>query len=204
MKIMKKILACLTLMLGIVLPAAAGDSPVDLVRDTSRQVLDTLKQDNGKNTGKIRDQVEALVVPKFDFKRMTALALGKNWRVASPEQQNDLAVQFQTLLVRTYSSTMTRFKTAQVDVKPSANFSANGQEASVHSDITLPNSNDKKTVSVDYILYKTSQGWRVYNINVEGASLVTVYRNQFDADIRASGIDGLIKSLKDKNSGKGA
>ncbi|GGY29134.1 MlaC/ttg2D family ABC transporter substrate-binding protein [Paludibacterium paludis] len=202
---MKKLFTALFLMLGIALPAcAANDNPVDLVRDTSRQVLDILKQENGKNTAKIRDQVEALVLPKFDFRRMTALALGKNWRVASPDQQNEMTAQFQLLLIRTYSSTMTRFKNAQVDVKPSANIYNNGQEASVHSDIALPNSNDKKTVSVDYILYRTAQGWRVYNINVEGASLVTVYRNQFDADVRAHGIDGLIKSLKDKNGGKGA
>lgn len=189
---------------GIALPTWAGvtDSPVDMVRDTTRQVLELLKKEDGKNTAKVREQVENLVTPKFDFKRMTALALGRNWRQATSEQQDELVLQFQTLLTRTYASTMTRFKSAQVDVKPNAILNNEGQEATVHSDISFSNNGEKKPVSVDYSLYKTSQGWKVYNINVEGASLVTVYRNQFDTDIKNNGIDGLITSLKEKNTGK--
>ena len=89
-----------------------------MIKDASRQILDVLKQDNGKNTKQIRQQAETLAVPMFDFQRMTALAVGLGWRQASAEQRTQLTQQFQTLLVRTYSATMTRFKTAQVDVKP--------------------------------------------------------------------------------------
>jgi phospholipid transport system substrate-binding protein len=95
---------------------------------------------------------------------------------------------------------MTRYKNAQIDVKSNAEINNNGQEAVVHSLVTLPNSSDGKPVSVDYTLYKTGEGWRVYNVSVEGASLVTAYRSQFDSEVRSSGVDGLIKSLKDKNA----
>lgn len=196
---MKKLFTTLMLMLGLATPALAADSPVDVISNTSQNALDLLKKDNGKNTAQIRKQVEDLVVPQFDFIRMTALAVGKDWRGATPAQQTQLAEQFQTLLVRTYSSTMTRFKNAQIEVKPNAQLNNNGREAVVKSEVTLPGNGDKKNVMVDYTLYKGSQGWKIYNVSVEGASLVTIYRNQFGEEIRKNGVDGLIKQLKDKN-----
>ena len=206
--IMKKLLFTLISVLGLSLlaPASAfadisgNGSPTDFVQDNATQVLEMLKQDNGQNNRKIRDDIEKLVLPKFDFRRMTAYAVGKNWRSATSDQQTQLIKQFQTLLVRVYASTMTRYKTAQIKVTPNADFSNNDTEAVVHSKVTLPSSGgNQQPVSVDYALYKTSQGWRVYNISVEGASLVTAYRNQFDTEVRANGIDGLIKSLAEKN-----
>lgn len=198
---MKRLFIALAAFVGFSLAAAHAESsnPVDLVSDTSRQVLDLLKKDDGKNSRQVRAQVEALVVPKFDFKRMTALAVGRGWRDATPDQQAELSSQFQSLLTRTYASTMWRFKQAQIDVKPNAMLTPDGREATVRSEVLLPNSADKKPVSVDYILYRTPQGWRVYNVIVEGASLVTVYRNQFNEEIRKNGIDGLIKVLRTKN-----
>jgi phospholipid transport system substrate-binding protein len=199
---MKKLLFTLLSLLVLAMPtlARADVSPVDFVRDNSKQVLDVLKKDDGHNTRKIRDQVEAITLPKFDFKRMTALAVGKNWRTATPGQQDELANQFQTLLVRVYASTMTRYKNAQIEVKPNADMNSSGSEATVHTQVTLPNNNGQKPVAVDYTLYKTTQGWRVYNVSVEGASLVTAYRTQFDTEVRNTGVDGLIKLLKDKNA----
>lgn len=196
---MKKLFTTLMLMLGLASPALAADSPVDVISSTSQNALDLLKKDNGKNTAQIRKQVEELVIPQFDFIRMTALAVGKDWRGATPAQQTQLAEQFQTLLVRTYSSTMTRFKNAQIDVKPNAQLNNNGREAVVKSEVTLPGNGEKKNVMVDYTLYKGNQGWKIYNVSVEGASLVTIYRNQFGEEIRKNGVDGLIKLLKDKN-----
>ncbi|TDR70545.1 MlaC/ttg2D family ABC transporter substrate-binding protein [Paludibacterium purpuratum] len=200
---MKKLLFTLLSLLILATPvlARADASPVDFVRENSKQVLDVLKTENGRNTRKIRDQIETMVIPKFDFKRMTAFAVGKNWRVATPGQQDELTNQFQTLLIRVYASTMTRYRNAQIDVKPNAVLNNNGAEATVRTEVTLPNSgNSQKPISVDYTLYKTSQGWRVYNVSVEGASLVTAYRSQFDTEVRTNGVDGLIKSLKDKNA----
>ncbi|MEQ6292406.1 phospholipid-binding protein MlaC [Vogesella sp. GCM10023246] len=198
---MKKLLTSLMLLLGLAAPALAADEPVGLVQDTSQKALDILKKENGKNTRQVREQVESMVIPLIDFTRMTALAVGKDWRAANPAQQEQLATQFKTLLVRTYSSTMVRFKTAQIDVKPNAQFNNGGREAVVKSEVTLPGNADKKNVSIDYTLYKGNQGWKIFNVSVEGASLVTVYRTQFGEEIRKNGIDGLIKQLKDKNEG---
>jgi phospholipid transport system substrate-binding protein len=199
---MKKLLFILLPILAMVcaLPARADTAPVDFIRTNSKQVLDLLKKEDGHNTRKIRDQVEALVVPKFDFKRMTAYAVGKNWRIATPDQQNQLVDEFQGLLVRVYASTMTRYKNAIIDVKPNAVMNNSGTEAIVHTAVSVPSNGNQKPVSIDYTLYKTPQGWRVYNVSVEGASIVTAYRNQFDTEIRTNGVDGLIKSLKDKNA----
>ena len=202
---MKKLFTSLLLLLGLAAPAMAADEAVNLVQDTSQKALDILKKENGKNTRQIREQVENMVVPLIDFTRMTALAVGKDWRAATPAQQEQLSTQFKALLVRTYASTMIRFKTAQSDVKPAAQYNNGGREAVVKSEVTIPGNADKKNVSIDYTLYKGAQGWKIFNVSVEGASLVTVYRTQFGEEIRRNGIDGLIKQLKDKNdNGKSA
>ncbi|AXE29679.1 ABC transporter [Chromobacterium phragmitis] len=197
---MKKLFTLFCLMFGLSsAQALAADTPVDIIKDGSRQVLDILKQDNGKNTRQIRQQAETVAVPLFDFPRMTALAVGLGWRQASPEQRNELTQQFQTLLVRTYSATMTRFKTAQVNVQPNPVAAAGGKDVTVKSSVTLPGNGNP--VAVDYVMYKGDKGWKIYNVSVEGASLVTVYRNSFNEEIRKNGVDGLIKLLQDKNAG---
>ncbi|OBU84503.1 MlaC/ttg2D family ABC transporter substrate-binding protein [Chromobacterium subtsugae] len=197
---MKKLftLFCLIVGLSSTQAIAAADSPVEIIKDGSRQVLDILKQDNGKNTKQVRQQAEAAAVPLFDFPRMTALAVGLGWRQATPEQRTQLTQQFQTLLVRTYSTTMTRFKAAQVDVKANPALSANGRDTTVKTSVTLPG--NANPVSVDYVMYKGDKGWKIYNVSVEGASLVTVYRNSFNEEIQKTGVNGLIKLLQDKNA----
>ena len=196
---MKKLFCSLLLLLGLAAPALAEAGPVELIEDTSQKALDILKKDNGKNSKQIREQVEDMVMPLIDFTRMTALAVGKDWRGATPAQQQLLAAEFKSLLVRTYSATMTRFKSAQINVQPNPLLNNGGREAVVKSEVSLPSSGDKKNVNVDYTLYKGKDGWKIYNVSVEGASLVTVYRNQFGEEIRKSGIDGLIRQLKEKN-----
>jgi phospholipid transport system substrate-binding protein len=191
------------LLAGLASPVLAAE-PVELVRDTTHQVLETLRKDNGSNTRAVRAQVEELVIPKFDFKRMTALAVGLGWRQADAAQQAELAKQFQSLLVRSYASTMNRFKNAKVEVSPNAVLANDGREATVKSQVTLnttASSGNNQPVSVDYTFYKTGQGWKVYNVTVEGASLITAYRNSFGEEIRKGGVDGLIKALKAKNAG---
>jgi phospholipid transport system substrate-binding protein len=192
------------LLIGLAAPAlAANESLVEMVRDTSRQVLDILRKDDGSNTAKVRQQVETLVVPKFDFKRMTALAVGLGWRQADAGQQAELTHQFQSLLVRSYATTMNRFKHAQVNVNPNPVMANDGREAIVKSQVSLDNASSNgntQPVPVDYTFYKTAQGWKVYNVTVEGASLITAYRNNFTDEIRKGGVDGLIKALKTKNA----
>lgn len=198
------LLKCL-LLIGLAAPAMAqGDTPVEVVRDTSRQVLDTLRKENANNSIKVREQVEALVLPKFDFKRMTALAVGMGWRQADPTQQTALTEQFQSLLVRSYTTTMTRFKNAQVEINPNPIYTSDGHEAVVKSQVSLAGANsssgNSQPVAIDYTFYKTTQGWKVFNVTVEGASLITAYRNNFSEEIRKGGVDGLIKTLKAKNA----
>ena len=197
---MKKLFACFTLLFGLLTPAFANDNaPLDMIRDTSRQALELLRKDDGKNTARIREQLIAMVTPRFDFQRMTALAVGKDWRSATPAQKQQLAKEFETLLVGTYSSTMTRFKNAQITIKPAVQLNNDGREAVVKSEITLPGSAEKKPVNVDYTLYKSGNDWRIFNVTVEGGSLVTIYRNQFGEQVRKGGIDSLIQSLQNKN-----
>lgn len=198
---MKKLFTAFFALL-IAATAVAANTPTDTISEGSAKLLNIIKQDNGKNTAQIRQQMENAAIPMFDFQRMTALAVGRGWRTATPAQQTALTQEFKTLLVRTYAGTMMRFKNAQVDVKPNPVMANNGREATVKSVINP--GNGKKPVAVDYSLYKSNQGWKMFNVIVEGASLVTVYRNQFNDEISKTGVDGLIKLLKDKNAAPSA
>ncbi len=198
---LKRLLSCVLtlscLALAPIAAQAAADAPDALIRSTSKQILDLLRKDDGKNIRQLRSDIEAIAIPRFDFKRMTALAVGRGWKEATQPQQDALQVQFQNLLVRTYTSTMHRFRNAQVTINGSPVISSDGNEATVRSEIST--GDGSKPVQVDYTLYKGSTGWKIYNVSVEGASLVTVYRSNFMDILRKNGVDGLIQSLKEKN-----
>ncbi|MBY0346062.1 MAG: ABC transporter substrate-binding protein [Neisseriaceae bacterium] len=189
---MKKYLfTVLTFFAGLVY----ADTPVQFIQNNAKQGTEILN--SNKSAEQIRTEIERLVLPKFDFTRMTALAVGKPWQNATPAQKTALSTEFQTLLVRTYSSGMLRYKGSTVNVNQEANISNNNKEASVKSTIIFK---DGKTATADYNLYQSGNSWKIYNIYLEGASLVTIYRNQFAEEIRKGGIDGLISALKEKNS----
>lgn len=200
---MKKswIQALLIGLLSINIATAAPSDAVDQIKTNVKNVLTILKKDNGKNTAQVRTEAERYALPFFDFQRMTALAVGKEWRNATPEQQAALTTEFQNLLIRVYSGNMIAFKTATVNVQDKPIVNNNGREIVVQSIVVMPDA--QKPVQMDYTTYQSGNKYRVYNVSVEGASLVTVYRNQFNEEIRKNGIDGLIKQLKDKNA-KGA
>lgn len=176
---------------------SAYEDPSVLVTNVSEQVRAILMKENGTNTKAVRVEVEHILLPRFDFTRMTALAVGKFWRSASAEQKSALTYEFQTLLSNTYFNTMLRYRDVGIKIKPDVLIENEGKQATVKSDVAVANA--QKPVAIDYILYNTEEGWKVYNINVEGASLVTVYRNQFGEEISRNGIDGLVKSLHTKN-----
>lgn len=176
----------------------AHEDPSALVSYTSEEVRSILMRENSKNTASIRTEVESILYPRFDFTRMTALAVGKHWRNASAEQKEALVVEFRTLLTGTYFNTMLRYRDAKITVKPDVIVENEGKEATVKSSVSVKDL--KEPVAIDYVLYNTTDGWKVFNVNVEGASLVTVYRNQFGDEITKNGIDGLIASLKSKNT----
>lgn len=194
---------CLSLLPALALAAAAAVmaaevSPDVLVKNTTQEVLAIIKQDKDIRAGqqkKILELIDGKVLPHFNFTRMTRLAVGKNWNRATPEQQQDLVKEFRTLLVRTYSTALTAYKDQTIDVKP-LKMQAADSETTVKTQV---NQSGAQPVTLDYSMEKTPQGWKVYDVTVGGVSLVTNYRSTFDNQISQSGVDGLIKTLAEKN-----
>lgn len=174
-------------------------SPDALIKKVTEEVLTIVRQDkdikNG-NTKKVIDLVEVKVLPNFDFQRMTALAMGKDWNKANPEQKKRLTEEFKTLLVRTYSNALTGYRDQTVRYKPSK-MQSGDTEVVVRTEIVQPGS---KPIALNYALEKQADGWKIFDVIVAGVSLVTNYRDTFNQEVRANGVDGLIKMLVNKNN----
>jgi phospholipid transport system substrate-binding protein len=196
MKIRTSIAALLLL---AALPALATDmAPDELVKNTATEVLTIIKQDKdiqSGNTQKVVELVDAKVLPHFDFTRMTRLAVGRSWNQASDAQKEQLIKEFRTLLVRTYSVSLAQYKNQTIDYKP-LKVAPDDKEVTVKSSVNQPGA---QAIPIDYRMEKTADGWKAFDIAVEGVSLVTNYRSSFNSIVQQSGIDGLIKSLVDKN-----
>ena len=177
---------------------AQGQAPDALARSVTDEVLALIRTDKDLQAGnqkKLLELVDAKVVPHFNFQGMTQLAMGRNWRTATPEQQKQLTSEFRTLLVRTYTTAFTSYKNQTVEYKP-VRMRPDDTDVTVQSTIKQPSG---PPVAVDYNMEKISGAWKVYNIKVEGVSLVENYRNTFNTEIQKNGVDGLVKSLADKN-----
>src|SRR6185312_1751359 len=133
---------------------------------------------------RIREVVETKLLPNFDFERITALAMGRNWAKATPEQQKQLVDQFRALLVRTYSGALTRYSDQTMDYKP-LRADANATEVTVRTEVV--GGGGKAPVPIDYSMAKGPSGWKVYDIIVGGVSLVTNYRDEFNEQIKNGG-----------------
>jgi phospholipid transport system substrate-binding protein len=185
------------------LPAMAEEVPPDvLVRKTTEEVLTVVRSDKdirAGNVARIVQLIEEKVAPHFDFERMTRLAVGRAWREASPAQREALVREFRTLLVRSYSAAFTAYVGIAVEYRPYKMIPGE-TETTVQTLIKLPGG--APPMGVDYDMGNTPEGWKVYDVRVAGASLIINYRNLFAQEIQNGGIDGLIKSLVDKNSGK--
>ena len=187
----------MALVLGFNAPTAlaANDTLPDvLARTTTQEVIAILKQDKELKSGnltKVYQLVEAKILPNFDFNRMTQLALGKHWPRATAKQKQELVTQFRNLLVRTYSSSLTAFTNQTIEFKPLA-MKAGDTDVTVRSEIRQPGG---QPIPIHYSMYKTAFGWKVYDVTIDGVSLVTNYRASFANTIRQQGIDGLIKTL---------
>jgi phospholipid transport system substrate-binding protein len=178
--------------------AMAQETPDALVKRVSQEVLTIIKSDPKVQAGdqaRIREVVETKLLPNFDFERLTALAMGRNWRQATPEQQKQLVEQFRTLLVRTYSGALTQYRDQTMDYKP-LRADANATDVTVRTEVIRQS---QAPVPIDYSMTKTASGWKVYDVIVGGVSLVTNYRDEFNEQIKSGGIDGLIKTLQAKN-----
>ena len=177
---------------------SAQEAPDALVKRVTEEVLDVIRHDkdiqNG-NSKKVADLVETKVLPHFNFAHMTALAVGKDWRKATPQQQERLSQEFKNLLVRTYSNSLTAYKDQAIKYKP-FKAAATDTDVVVRTEVHQPGN---KPVQLDYSLEKLDNGWKVYDVVVAGISLVTNYRDQFGQEVRNGGIDGLIQSIASKN-----
>lgn len=174
-------------------------APDVLIKNVTNEVLDIVRKDKeiqGGSTKKAIDLVEAKVLPHFNFTRMTQLAVARDWRQASPEQQSTLTAEFRTLLVRTYSKALTEYKNQTIDFRP---FKMQPTETDVKVRTLINQPGATKAIDLDYYLEKQSGGWKVYDIEVGGVSLVTNYRSEFTNQVRQGGIDGLIATLQKKN-----
>ena len=173
----------------------SADAPDVIVRGVSKDVLEIINKTD-KDPAKTREQADARLVPLADFNRMTALAVGRYWKSATPDQQAALTKEFRTMLVRTYLSALTIYKGAQVSVKGSRPGDS-ADEQTVQTEVNLPG---QKPVGLDFYFEKTDAGWKVFDIAVEGISFINSHRNQFGTVIRKDGIDGLIKQLAAGNA----
>jgi phospholipid transport system substrate-binding protein len=173
-------------------------APDLLIKNTVQDVIAVIKQDKDIRAGdqkKILALVDDKVLPHFDFERMTQLAVGKYWRSATPEQKQALVTEFRNMLVRTYTKVFTVYRDQTVEVKPSK-IAADDTEVTIKTIISKPGS---QLTPVDYEMKKSADGWKVFDISVEGVSMVMSYRGTFSSQIQESGIDGLIKVLSNKN-----
>lgn len=178
--------------------AVAQEAPDVLVNKITEEVLDIVRKDKdiqSGNTRKAIELVDAKVLPHFNFQHMTALAVGKEWRKTTPVQQQQLTAEFKTLLVRTYSNALTGYKNQKVVYKP-FKMNPGDTDVLVRTEVQQPGA---KAIQLDYSLEKLDGGWKVYDVNVAGISLVTNYRDQFAQEIRNGGMDGLIQSVAAKN-----
>jgi len=190
----------LALTAAFVASAHAQEAPDALVKRVSQDVLQTIKGDPKIQAGdqaRIREVMESKLAPNFDFERMTALAMGRNWRDATPEQQKRLTVEFKTLLVRTYSGALTQYRDQTIDYKP-LRADPNAADVLVRTEVIRQG---QPPVQIDYGMEKKDNAWKAYDVVVGGVSLVTNYRDEFNEQVRAGGIDGLIKTLAAKNGG---
>lgn len=172
-------------------------APDALIRQVSTEVIDTVKADKAiqaGDVGRIVALVDAKVMPHLNFQRMTASAVGRHWRTATPDQQKRLQDEFKTLLVRTYAGALTQVKDQTIQLKP-MRAAAEDTEVVVRTEVK----GKGEPIQLDYRLEKTAAGWKIFDVNVLGVWLVEQYRTSFAQEIGASGIDGLITKLADKN-----
>ncbi len=182
------------------LPAAAGaqEAPDMLIKRVSEEILDLAKTDKqiqGGNQHRIMEVVQAKILPHVDFQRMTASAAGRHWREASAEQQAALTSEFKLLLIYTYSGAIAQIRNQKLEFKPMRS-APDDTDVEVRSNVIQPRG---EPIQLNYRLEKTPAGWKIYDVNILGAWLVETYKGSFSAEIQKGGIDGLIKTLVERN-----
>jgi phospholipid transport system substrate-binding protein len=190
----------LALILFLAFPVFAQEAgPEELVKKITSEVMEAIKSDKELAAGdrqKAMKLAEEKILPHVDFEEATRLAVGRGWAQATPEQKKKLVSEFRNMLVRTYSNAISAYEGQTMKVLPSR-VKPGESDATVRNQFIRPGG---KPVLIDYSMRKTDQGWKVYDIVVEGVSLVLTYRSEFDAIVKQEGIDALIKRLAQKNT----
>jgi phospholipid transport system substrate-binding protein len=193
----------LALVLGLIaftatLSPVRASVPEDMIKTMAANVTTQVRAVPA-NTNGVTPQVQAIIehdiMPRFDFNRITQIAMGRNWAKASPAEQKEIVTQFTHLLVRTYSNAINNLRDMDVVVKGSR---SNGSDSDVTVRTQMVGRN--QPTAIDYFLSSASGGWKVYDVQVEGVSLVSAYRDEFTSLVSNSGIAGVIDALKKKNS----
>lgn len=196
---MKFLLPLITGLFFMAQASAQELSPDQLVQKITNDVLAAVKSDKQLAAGdkeKALKLAEEKVLPYVDFEYATRLAVGRPWRQATPEQKKELVTQFRNMLVRTYSNSISAYQGQTLKVLPSRGKENSADEATVRTQFIRPGG---QPLGIDFAMHKAGSDWKVYDITVEGVSLVLTYRSEFDAVVKQEGIDGLIKRLAEKN-----
>ena len=188
----------LSFLLSLSFTSIAEDGPLELVQKTADDVLSVLKSDQSlqEDKEKIYQLAEDKILPNFDLDRISMLVLGKAWRKINEDQQQKFKVEFKTMLLRTYAVALGKYKDQEIDFKP-LRMKPKDNKVTVKSQIIQDGA---QPISVDYTLAKKDNAWKVFDIVIEGVSLVTNYRSQFASEIKNNGIDSLISKLVEKNN----
>ena len=196
--LLKQVLSAVSMTLVLAAAQAqTATAPDALIKQVSTEVIDSVKSDKAiqaGDVGKIIALVDAKVMPHVNFQRMTASAVGRFWRTATPEQQKRLQDEFKTLIVRTYAGALTQVKEQTVQLKP-LRAGADDSEVVVRTEVK----GKGDAIQLDYRLEKAGTSWKIYDVNVLGVWLVEQYRSSFAQEIGSAGIDGLIAKLAERN-----
>ncbi|MFO1372161.1 MAG: ABC transporter substrate-binding protein [Candidatus Competibacteraceae bacterium] len=198
---MKKAIALGLLLLMLVNGAlwAAVKPPHDIVQDTSAQMLDALRKNREtltRDSSRIYELVNQIVLPNFDFELMSRWVLGRAWQQATPEQRRYFTEEFRTLLVRTYAKALLEYSDEDIRVLP-VPATANSDEVTVRTEV---HPRTGQPIQINYSMHRSNEAWKVYDVTVDGVSLVTNYRGTFASQIRNGGLDTVIADLRQRNA----
>lgn len=199
-RVLFALIASMGLLASAVSRAQSAEAPDAFIKRLTVDVLDTIKSDKSIQSGdvsKISALVDTKIMPNVNFQRMTASAVGRNWRSATPEQQKRLEAEFKALLMRTYSGALSEVKDQTIAMKP-LRMAADDTEVTVRTEIK----GRGDSIPLDYRVEKAGNSWKIYDINVASVWLIETYRTQFSQEINANGIDGLIAKLAERNKAR--
>lgn len=200
MKVIVKNISFVFALLGMSLiatsNASAEENALDVVKNTSEEVIAKLKNESSaieENSKRINELVDELIVPRFDFMKMSRWVLGKNWRNASKDQQTRFVNGFQGLLIRTYAKALTNSTDVKINYLP-LRTSENDSKAIVKTEVDR--NNGGPLIPIEYRLYKKNDAWLVYDVSIDHVSLISTYRGSINSDIKSKGLDAVITDLE--------